>query len=201
MTTETQKMIERIPLEVINNNKFELIDEIYAPNYVEHTPQPGVPPTREGFKQTAMALKKAFPDLRYTIDDVIDGGDRIVHRLTASGTMKGDFAGMPATGKHATWTEVHIGRVVNGRLTEHWGVIDQLSMLVQLGVIESPARVPDAVLSSPTTAHRSPGGNAGAFVRPVRPGGSGRLRGSTNKTRSWCWLARKDDLDGAHGCR
>jgi predicted ester cyclase len=145
MTTETQKMIERIPLEVINNNKFELIDEIYAPNYVEHTPQPGVPPTREGFKQTAMALKKAFPDLRYTIDDVVDGGDKIVHRLTASGTMKGDFAGMPATGKRATWTEIHIGRVANGRLTEHWGVIDQLSMLVQLGVIESPARTPVAV--------------------------------------------------------
>jgi predicted ester cyclase len=145
MTTETQKMIERIPLEVINNNKFELIDEIYAPNYVEHTPQPGVPPTREGFKQTAMALKKAFPDLRYTIDDVVDGGDKIVHRLTASGTMKGDFAGMPATGKRATWTEIHIGRVANGRLVEHWGVIDQLSMLVQLGVIESPARTPVAV--------------------------------------------------------
>ena len=57
MTTATQKMIERIPLEVINNNKFELIDELYATDYVEHTPQPGVPPTREGFKQTAIALK------------------------------------------------------------------------------------------------------------------------------------------------
>jgi predicted ester cyclase len=142
MTTATQTMIERIPLEVINSNKFELIDELYATDYVEHTPQPGVPPTREGFKQTAIALKKAFPDLRYTIDDVVDGGDRIVHRLTASGTMKGEFAGMPATGKNATWTEIHIGRVVNGRLTEHWGVIDQLSMLIQLGVIESPVRVP-----------------------------------------------------------
>jgi predicted ester cyclase len=145
MTTETQKMIERIPLEVINNNKFELIDELYATNYVEHTPQPGVPPTREGLKQTAMALKKAFPDLHYTIDDVVDGGDRIVHRLTASGTMKGVFAGMPATGKHATWTEIHIGRVVNGRLTEHWGVNYQVSMLIQLGGIESPVRVPVAV--------------------------------------------------------
>jgi predicted ester cyclase len=49
---------------------------------------------------------------------------------------------MPATGKNATWTEIHIGRVVNGRLTEHWGVIDQLSMLIELGVIESPVRVP-----------------------------------------------------------
>jgi predicted ester cyclase len=145
MTTETQKMIERIPLEIVNNNKFELIDELYSTDYVEHTPQPGVTPTREGTKQTLVALKKAFPDLRYTIDDVIDSGDKIVHRLTASGTMKADFAGMTATGKHATWTEVHIGRVANGRLTEHWGVIDQLGMLVQLGVIQSPARVPVAV--------------------------------------------------------
>jgi predicted ester cyclase len=145
MTTETQKMIERIPLEILNNSKFELIDELYATNYVEHTPAPGVAPTREGFKQTAMALKTAFPDLRYTIEDVIESGDKIVHRLTASGTMKADFLGMPATGKHATWTEIHIGRVANGRLTDHWGLIDQVSMLVQLGVIQSPARVPAAV--------------------------------------------------------
>ena len=140
MTTATQKMIERIPLEVINNNKFELIDEIYATDYVEHTPQPGVPPTREGFKQTAIALKKAFPDLRYTIDDVVEGGDRIVHRLTASGTMKGEFAGMPATGKNATWTEIHIGRVAGGQIAEHWGISDQLGMLQQLGVIPAPGQ-------------------------------------------------------------
>jgi len=145
MTTETQKMIERIPLEIINNDKFELIDELYATDYVEHTPTPGVAPTREGFKQSAIALKKAFPDLRYTIEDVIESGDKIVHRLTASGTMKADFLGMPATGKQATWTEIHIGRVANGRLTEHWGLVDQLGMLVQLGVIQSPARVPAAV--------------------------------------------------------
>jgi len=145
MTTDTQKMVERIPLEILNKSNFGLIDEIYAPTYVEHTPQPGVPPTREGFKQTVVELKKAFPDLYYTIDDAIESGDRIVHRLTASGTMKGDFAGMPATGKHATWTEIHIGKVVNGRMTEHWGVVDQLSMLVQLGVVPSPVRVATAV--------------------------------------------------------
>jgi len=145
MTTETQKMIERIPLEILNTNKFELIDEIYSPNYVEHTAQPGVAPTREGFKQFAIGLKKAFPDLRYTIEDSIESGDKIVHRLTARGTMKGDFMGMSATNKLATWTEFHMGRVVNGRLTEHWGLVDQLGMLVQLGVIQSPARVPVAV--------------------------------------------------------
>jgi predicted ester cyclase len=141
MTTETQKMIERIPLEVLNNDKFGLIDELVSPNFVEHTPAPGFGPTREGFKASAIALKKAFPDLHYTVVDSIESGDRIVHRLTARGIMKGDFMGIRATGKPATWTEIHIGRVADGRLTEHWGLVDQLGMLVQLGVIESPVRV------------------------------------------------------------
>ena len=145
LTTQTQTMIKRIPLEILNNNRFDLIDEIYSADYVEHTPTEGVAPTREGFKQTAIALKKAFPDLRYTIEDVVESDDKIVHRLTATGTMTSDFLGMAATGKKATWNEIHIGRVVNGRLTEHWGLIDQLNMFVQLGVLESPARYPVAV--------------------------------------------------------
>ena len=142
MTTATQKLIDRIPLEVLNNGQFGLVDDIVATNFVERTPQPGIPSTRQGLKQSLTALKAAFPDLHYTIDDVIESGDRIVHRLTASGTMKGDFMGIPATGQRATWTEIHIGRVANGQLVEHWGLVDQLSMLVQLGVVQAPGRVP-----------------------------------------------------------
>ena len=145
MTTETQKQISRIPLEVFNKDNFELINELVSTDFVEHTTQPGVAPTRAGYKQSAVELKKAFPDLRYTIEDSIDGGDKIVQRLTARGTMQHDYMGMRATGKPATWTEIHIGRVVNGRLTEHWGLVDQLGLLVQLGVIQSPAKVAVAV--------------------------------------------------------
>jgi len=145
MTTETTRMIERIPLEVLNKGNFGLLDELVSTDFVDHYAQQGVPPTREGFKQSVIALKTAFPDLHYTIDDSIESGDRIVHHLTASGTMKGDFMGIPATGKRATWTEIHIGRVANGRLTEHWGLVDQLGMLVQLGVVPTPGRVPVAV--------------------------------------------------------
>jgi predicted ester cyclase len=65
-----------------------------------------------------------------------------VHRLTARGTMKGDFMGITATGKQATWTEIHIARTANGQLVEHWGLVDQLGMLVQLGVVQAPGRVP-----------------------------------------------------------
>jgi steroid delta-isomerase-like uncharacterized protein len=142
MATDMKTQLERIPLEVFNQGNFGLIDELIAPDFVEHSAQPGVPPTREGFKQFAMAYRSAFPDLRYTVDDAIDAGDKIVYRLTVSGTMKGDFLGMPATGTRATWTEIHIGRVANGQLVEHWGLVDQLGMLVQLGVIPAPGQVP-----------------------------------------------------------
>jgi len=145
MTTDTKKMIERIPLEVFNNSNFGLIDELVSTDFVEHANPPGVAPTRDGFKKWATDLKTAFPDLRYTIEDSIESGDRIVHRLTARGTMKGDFMGMRATGKNATWQEIHIGKVANGRLTEHWGLADTLDMLVQLGAIQSPYRAAVAV--------------------------------------------------------
>ena len=75
MTTDTKRMIERIPLEVLNKGNFELLNELVATDFVEHSPQPGVPPTREGFKQTLVGLKTAFPDLLYTIDDSIEPVD------------------------------------------------------------------------------------------------------------------------------
>ncbi len=145
MAIDMKTQLERIPLEILNKGNYELIDELYAADFVEHVVQPGVPPTREGFKQVAMALRSAFPDLRYTVEDAIEAGDKIVHRLTASGTMKGDFLGIPASGTRATWTEIHIGRVANERLVEHWGLVDQLGMLVQLGIVPAPGQVPVAV--------------------------------------------------------
>ena len=145
MTTNIKHTAERIPLEVLNDGKFALLDELLTPDFVDRSPVPGVPPTREGLKQSAMTLKTAFPDLHYVIEDAIESGDRIVHRLTASGTMKGDFMGMPATGKRATWTEIHIGRGVDGRLTEHWGLVDRQGMLAQLGIVPTTERVATTV--------------------------------------------------------
>lgn len=142
MTTDIKRTAERIPLEVLNDGNFGLLDELVAPDFVDHSPQPGVPATREGLKQTLMGVKTAFPDLRYTIEDAIVCGDQVVHRLSATGTMKGDFMGIPATGKRATWTEIHIGRGVDGRLTEHWGLVDLLGAFVQLGIVPAPGRVP-----------------------------------------------------------
>ncbi len=141
MTTDTKKMVERIPLEVFNKDNFGLIDELVSSDFVDHFVQPGIPATRVGFKQSAIALKKAFPDLRYVIESSIETGDRVVHYVTATGTMTGELMGIAPTGKRAIWTEIHIARVANGRLVEHWAVIDQLGMLVQLGIVPAPGRV------------------------------------------------------------
>jgi predicted ester cyclase len=145
MTPDIKLTAERIPLEVLNTGNFALLDELLTTDFVEHTPQPGIPPTREGLKQSLIALRTAFPDVRYTIEGSVACGDEIVQRVKATGTMTGEFMGIPPTGKRATWTEIHIGRGVNGRLTEHWGLIDQLGMLVQLGIVVAPGRVPVAV--------------------------------------------------------
>jgi predicted ester cyclase len=144
MTTDIKRTAERIPLEVLNTGNFDLLDELVAPNFVDHTPRPSAAPTRDGFKESMRELKAAFPDLRYRVEDAIACGDQIVHRLSATGTMKGDFMGIRATGERATWTEIHISKGVDGRLTEHWGLVDQLGMLVQLGVVPAPGRVPVA---------------------------------------------------------
>jgi predicted ester cyclase len=145
MATDLRTRFERIPLEILNQGKIQLIDELFTPEYVDRTPQPGVAPTREGFKQWVTALRMAFPDIHYTVEDTINGGDKWVGRLSVSGTMTGDFAGMPATGKRATWNEIHILHVVSERVTEHWGLVQELGMMIQLGVIAAPGRTLVAV--------------------------------------------------------
>lgn len=141
MTVEQQNkaICRRIPLEVFNTGNLPIADEVFAADYVEHAVVPGFPKTLVGFKQFVMALRTAFPDFQYTIEEELAEGDRVVQRLRAHGTQRGAFLGLPATGKQATWTEIHIARLADGKLVEHWAAIDQLGLLHQLGIIALPA--------------------------------------------------------------
>ena len=141
MSTEQNKaQAHKFMEEVMNKGNVAMIDELTAPNFVDHQAPPGVPPNREGVKGFVMAFRTAFPDLHYTVHDVVAEGDRVVERATGTGTMKGEFQGMPPSGKSATWEEIHITRFENGKAVEHWGVIDQMGMLAQLGFMEAPAQ-------------------------------------------------------------
>ena len=135
---ENRAMIRRFIEEIFNQRNIAALDQYLAADYVDHAVPPGVPPTREGFKGFISGFLAALPDFHYTIEDVIADGDKVVVRLTAQGTQTGEFGGIPATGKHATWTEMHIGRIAGGAIAEHWGEIDNLGMLQQLGIIPAP---------------------------------------------------------------
>lgn len=125
----------RIPLEVFNDGRVELVEELLSEDFVEHAAPPGWPTSRDALTQFVSGIRAAFPDFRYEILGQWQDGDMHIGWLRASGTMSGDFMGMPASGKSATWEETHIGRFAGGRLAEHWAVIDQLGMLTQLGFI------------------------------------------------------------------
>ena len=139
MSEDIKAIGRRIPVEVFGQGRYEVVDEIVAPDSVDHgTPPPGMPSGREGLKAIARAMRAAFPDLKNTVDLQVAEGDLVAGKITYTGTMKGDLFGMKATGKQATWTESHFVRVKNGKVIEHWGDIDQLSMLRQLGLAPAP---------------------------------------------------------------
>lgn len=134
MSSEDYKALGRRLVEAVNTGNLAIIDEVFASGYVDKNPFPGTTPDREGVKQGLKQFRAAFPDFRYTIEDEITAGDKLVQRLTARGTQKGEFQGVPATGKQAVWSEIHIVRLVNGKVVEHWGIEDQLGMMQQLGL-------------------------------------------------------------------
>ncbi|HUK76747.1 MAG TPA: ester cyclase [Thermoleophilia bacterium] len=138
MSDADKATIRRFPLEVLNQGKLDLVDEILDDGYVEHMPLPGYPATREGLKSFVGSLRTTFPDIRYSVVSEIGEGDTVVQYVKATGTMRGDFGPMKATGKSATWEEMHIIRMRGGKAVEHWGVVDQLGMMQQVGLAPAP---------------------------------------------------------------
>jgi steroid delta-isomerase-like uncharacterized protein len=140
MSEEVNQSTTRRIIEVFNSGNLSGLDELFAENYYDHATPPGVSPDLPGVKQFFNALRTAFPDFAYTVEDEISEGDKVVIRVTGRGTMKGDFQGLPATGKSAEWQEIHFGRYENGKLVEHWANVDQLGMLQQLGLAPAPGQ-------------------------------------------------------------
>ena len=136
MSAEENKAAQRrFYEEVVNGGKLDLIDQLVAPNFVEHEAFPGLSNDREGVKQFFALMRSAFPDLRMEVHDIIAEGDKVVTRVTIRGTHRGEFMGIAPTGKQINVATVDIVRFANGKVVEHWGVTDQLAMMQQLGAI------------------------------------------------------------------
>jgi len=140
MSTEQNKaLLRRLMEEVFNRGNTGLIDELFAPDFVEHEQlPPGIPAGSEGVKQMSTMFRSAFPDFKATIDDMIAEGDKVVARSTWSGTHKGEFMGIAPTGKRVSFGVIDIVRIAGGKFVEHWGQMDNLGLMQQLGIIPAP---------------------------------------------------------------
>jgi len=135
MGTEEHKAVaRRFYDEVLNEARVELLDDLTVEGYEEHDPIPGQRTGREGLKDRVTMIERGFGQ-RFTIEDVVAEGDRVVVRWTGRGTHAGEFMGIPPTGRSFTIAGIDIYRLQDGRLAEHWHVVDQLALLQQLGLI------------------------------------------------------------------
>jgi steroid delta-isomerase-like uncharacterized protein len=123
--------------EVWNRGNLDALDQLLAPNYINHTPStPNPPGGPDGLKPIVRAIRQAFPDLRYEIKDVIATDEAVVIRVVMTGTHKGDLFGLAATGRRVRVDQINIEHISDGQITEHWRVTDELSLMRQLGVTE-----------------------------------------------------------------
>ena len=138
MSEENKALITRAYDEVFNAGNTDALGEILSADIVDHSAMPGSPPGLEGAKQTIGMFLTAFPDLKITVEDMIAEGDKVAVRMTMSGTHKGDFMGIPATGKRISVNGMDFHRIAGGKVVEHWDSFDQMTMMQQLGVMEAP---------------------------------------------------------------
>ena len=126
--------------ELISAGDIDGFGEHVADGFVEHEELPGLEPSKEGVKQLFHMYRAAFPDMRMEPEDVLVSGDKAVARVRVTGTHRGEFLEMPATGRRIDVPVIDIMRFGDdGLVREHWGLFDSLGMMQQLGAIPAPA--------------------------------------------------------------
>ena len=134
MYEENEQVFRRMIDEGFNKGNLAVLDELFAPNFIEH--QDGfVPPDITGLKNAIVGLRTPYPDLKLTIEELIASGDKTWARIIARGTHQAPFMGRPPTGRSFTITVIDICRFEQGKIVEHWGVADQFGLMRQLGLL------------------------------------------------------------------
>jgi steroid delta-isomerase-like uncharacterized protein len=135
-SAQNRLTVERYFEEAWNLGKVEVLDELLAPDYVNRSSSiPNLPPGPAGVQPIVLAMRSAFPDLRYRIDQLVVSEDAVAARVTLSGTHRGDFFGIAPTGKRFEVTQTNIERFRDGKIVEHFRNTDELLLLRQLGVV------------------------------------------------------------------
>jgi steroid delta-isomerase-like uncharacterized protein len=137
MSIEENKQIVRRYQEIYNSNNLDALIDVVSENLLTPKIMSGLPHGIEGAKAAHRIMLEGFPDYQTTIDDLIAEGDKVAARITMAGTHTGSFMGIPPTGKHVTFTGMYIARIEDGKIVEHWSEEDSVSLLQQLGVMQT----------------------------------------------------------------
>lgn len=134
---DLKETVKRYYLEVFNEGRVEILDEIVAQDHVEHDPFPGQSQGIEGVRQRVEAIRGAF-NPQFTLEDVLLAeGDKVVVRWTNRGVHRAEWFGVPPTGKEAVITGIDIHQMRDGRMAEHWDEVDLFGLMTQLGAIQA----------------------------------------------------------------
>jgi predicted ester cyclase len=134
MSRNNEMLVRRFIEEIFTNKNIAALDDFLAPDYVDHFLPPELPPGLEGNRRFFHVLFSAFPDLTYSLEDVISAGDKVVCRDCIAATHRGVYWGIPPTGRRVSFTGICILRVHGDRLVEHWHEVDRLRLIQQLTV-------------------------------------------------------------------
>src|SRR6476659_3453950 len=119
-TVSSAEVARRVQIEYYGGGRYDLAEAVVTPDYVDHEAPPGTPAGPEGANAVLRWLRGAFDDLSYEILDAFADGDRVAMRVATRGTHTGEFMGRAATGRQFDVESIHIYRIENGKVAEHW---------------------------------------------------------------------------------
>lgn len=136
---ELKRKARRIWEEIFPAGDAEALGQILAADGMDHQARPDEPQGLEGAVRTMHWLRRVFSDQRWEINQVVGEGDTVVVHATHHARHTGELMGIPPTGREVAYEYVHIVRFADGKVVEHWGVRDDMTLMHQLGVVPDPA--------------------------------------------------------------
>lgn len=153
---ENKAVVRRFITQVFENGQVEAVDELVSPDFMMHS-GPDARPGPQPLKDAMARVKQGLSQVSMRIDDLVAEGDKVAVRLTAHACQSGEFMGMPPSHRDYTVSEMHLFSVKDGKISEHWAVVDFLSIMKQLGALPEGGQAKPGAASRParSTATRS----------------------------------------------
>ncbi|WOD20698.1 ester cyclase [Paraburkholderia kirstenboschensis] len=137
---EISGVVREFVEEVLNQGRIDAADRLVWDDMVEHVPFPGQGPGLQGLKDVLRGMRAAFPDMHWHIEEQLTEGDRVLTRFVWTGTHRGEFLSVPATGQLVRVWGMVIDRIQDGRIKETRIIMDMLGLMIQLGAVLPPGQ-------------------------------------------------------------